>query len=172
MPYFAGQKLRASELNDLTDKDSPLPLGVLMWGNRTSNSTTTTTEVGVLRLDDQPVYLGRWYTIGCGNLVLGSSVANDDVAARIRITTDGSTPSTSSTQIAGIQQRILNTTNLPELPQTTVYVPTADEILSVLLTVARVAGTGNASIISNSSHPINLFIIDMGPAPGDSGTDI
>ena len=172
MTFFSGQRARAADVNDLIDEDSVLPLGIIARGNRTTSSTTTTTEVGVLRLDDIPIYTGRTYRIWTTPLQLDTSVANDVIRANLRITTDGSTPSTSSTVLTWAQSRADDATN----PYTHVisvdYSPAADELLSILLTVARTSGTGNVSILAASTAPINLVVEDIGTDPTDTGTDI
>ena len=172
MTFFSGQKARAADVNDLIDKDSVLPLGIRARGNRTTSSTTTTTEVGVLRLDDIPTYAGRTYKIWTTPLALDTTVANDVAAASVRYTTDGSTPTTSSTQLASSQSALTNATSANTAPISVDYSPSADGLLSVLLTVSRVSGTGNISILATSTVPINLVVEDIGMDPGDSGTDI
>lgn len=172
MTFFAGQTLRAADLNDLIDKDSVLPLGILARGNRTTSSTTTTTEQSVLRLDDIPMYLGRAYKIWTSPLQLDTTVANDVVRANLRITTDGSTPTTSSTVLSWSQTRADDATNPNTASINIDYTPTADELFSVLLTVARTSGTGNVSILAAATAPINLVVEDIGLDPTDTGTDL
>lgn len=173
MAFFAGQKLRASELQDLIDKDSPLPLGLTARGNRTTSSTTTTTEVGVLRIDDVPMYAGRAYKIWTSPLVLDTSVNADIARGALRHTTDGSTPTTSSTLMdAGGQGGMASAANGETRIIQIVYVPAADELFSVLLTVSRIAGTGNISIVGAAGFHINVYIEDIGQDPGDTGVDI
>lgn len=172
MPYFAGQKLRASELNDLIDKDSVLPLGVIARGNRITSSTTTTTEIGVLRLDNVPVYAGRTYRIYTSALRLDTSVANDVVRANLRITTDGSAATTSSTLLSLSQVRAEDVTDQYTAPIVIDYSPPNDGLLSILLTVSRSSGTGNVSIIATGTAPCNLVVEDIGLDPGDTGVDI
>jgi hypothetical protein len=53
------------------------------------------------------------------------------------------------------------------------YVPTADQLFSVLLCVARTTGSaGNSSIGGDATYPIQIWIIDVGEATADAGTDI
>lgn len=170
--FFSGQKLRASEVEALLGQDSPLPLGIQARGNRTTSSTTTTTEVGVLRLDDIPLYMGRTYKIWTTPLRLDTSVANDIARALIRYTTDGSTPTTSSTTLHIAQSILPDATNGQNVDIMCDYSPTTDELFSCLLTVARQSGTGNISIIGASTSPINVVIEDIGLDPTDTGTDI
>lgn len=172
MAFFAGQKLRASELQDLIDKDSPLPRGILARGNRTTSSTTTTSEVGVIRLDDIPIYAGRTYKIWSTALRLDTSVANDVARVNLRYTTDGSTPSTSSTVMTQAQAGLPNATDGNSVDVCVDYSPAADELLSLLLCVSRISGTGSIGIIAGVTAPINLVVEDMGLDPTDTGVDI
>lgn len=170
--YFSGQTLRASDLEFLLGTTSPLPLGILARGNRTTTSTTTTTEVGVLRLDDIPIYAGRTYKIWTSPLRLDTSVANDIARALVRMTTDGATPTTSSTALTSAQAALISATDGDTVDICIDYSPSVDELLSVLLTVARQAGTGNISITGAATVPINMVVEDIGLDPTDTGTDI
>ena len=172
MAFFSGQKLRASDLNDLIDEDSVLPRGNIARGNRTTSSSTTTTEGGVLRLDDFPMYLGRTYKIWTSPLLMDTSVAADVASSNLRITTDGSTPSTSSTILSSVQAPLANATSGNTVPHSIDYTPTADLLFSVLLTVTRVSGTGNISLVGAATAPINMVIEDIGLDKTDTGTDI
>jgi hypothetical protein len=141
-------------------------------GIRTTNSTTTTTEVGVLRLDGITVTLGRLYLIETSTLVLSSTVANDVLRCPLRASTAGAA-GTGSTQVGMAQATMPNTTNPgPGLVARCLYVPGATGTLSVLLSVARQQGTGNVSILAASTFPIQLWVHDMGPDPGDTGVSI
>lgn len=172
MTFFSGQKARAADMNDLIDKDSVLPLGIQARANRITSSTTTTTEVGVLRLDDVPMYLGRTYKIWTTPLFLDTSVANDVAAGNFRYTTDGSTPTTSSGLLDSCQSVLVNAT-FPNTGNIIIdYSPTVDQLFSVLLTVSRQTGTGNISITSSSTAPICINVEDIGQDPTDTGVDI
>lgn len=141
-------------------------------GQRLSNSTTTTTEVGVMRIDDVPITGGHVYEISTSSLLLGTSVANDFVVARLRYTTDGSTPSTSSTLLTQAGARIEVTASGDYAMVRGVYAPSTDETLSVLLSVARASGTGSVGINYGSVVPIEVYVIDLGEDPGDTGVDL
>ena len=172
MTFFSGQRARAADMNDLIDKDSVLPLGIIARGNRVTSSSTTTTEVAVLRLDDIPVYAGRTYRIWTTPLRLDTSVANDVARVNLRHTTDGSTPDTSSTLLTNSQSTLTDATNANSASIEIDYSPAADQLLSVVLTVSRQSGTGNISIVAASTVPINLVVEDIGLDPGDTGTDL
>lgn len=146
--------------------------GIKAIGIRTSNSSTTTTEVGVLRIDDIPITGGHRYEIKTNSIIIHSTTANDVVRAAIRYTTDGSTPSTSSTQLCVAQDAIVNTSFPPSTVASGTYVPATDETLSVLLTVSRQTGAGNVQIIGSATLPTELTIVDLGIDTADVGVDV
>lgn len=146
--------------------------GVIARGERTTSSSTTTSEVAVLRLDDVVVKAGHLITVWTSDLALTSTVANDVVAARLRYTTDGSAATTSST-ILGEGAALQPATIAQRLPVIIKYVPPTDQSLSILLSVARIGGTGNASLAIATNVPtIDLIVSDHGIDPGDTGVDL
>lgn len=157
----------------LDAESSPLPLGVIARARRISNSSATsgTTELGVLRLDSVPVYAGRLYGIGTNSLLVDGSVANDVARLFLRANSAG-TATTSSTQLA-IGQALVGNVSFPEgLFVETVYAPSVDETLSILLSVGRQTGTGSFVVLGGATVPINLVVADLGLDPGDTGTDL
>lgn len=134
----------------------------------TTSTTTTTTEIGVLRLDGVKVKAGRGYKIGGSTYVLASSVNGDGITARLRVTTDGSTATTSSTSFADLAVQTITSTGSGAGVLQRYYYPSADEILSILLTVVRTAGTGNVSINAVNSN-IDLEVEEIGPDTGNVG---
>lgn len=166
MAIAAGGKLRPSDLGTGGSK----PQGILRRGNRPTASSTTTTEVGVLRIDGIPIVAGRAYPIDTGPLYLYSPVTSDVVAGRIRTSTSGAA-TTSSTVLGQPLSNVANSTStsFPEsraLSQ--VYVATVTGTLSVLLTVGRTQGTGSVSI----QVGCDMWIADGGIDPGDTGVDV
>lgn len=158
--------------NALAEYVDAIRTGILAIGIRTTNSSTTTSEVGVLRLDDVPITGGHRIEVKTNSITLHSSVNADVVRAIIRYTTDGSTPTTSSTALCDAQLTVNNTT----FPTTSIasgtYVPASNETLSALLTVSRQSGSGNAQLLGSSSFPLELTIVDLGVDSGDVGVDI
>jgi hypothetical protein len=152
--------------------------GIKARGRRTtSTGTTTTTVLGVLRLDDIPILTGYCYRVKATGLFGVSSVTNDRIRCDLRYTTNAATPSISSPILPGGQcyqwvQIFGGSTGETAGPCETVYEPAADETLSVLLTVVRSAGTGNVSLFADADHCIQLFIEAIGIAVTDTGTDI
>lgn len=136
---------------------------------RETSSSTTTTEVGVLQLEGVKVLGGHSYTIATSSLLPVSSVANDYVGMKIRYTSDGSTATTSSTQLHGVQTRITGASGNETSILVVTYNPTADEVLSILLSVSRVSGTGNAALTGAATTPIELWIDHDGIDPGNTG---
>jgi hypothetical protein len=142
----------------------------------TSSSTTTgTTDIGVLRMDDVAIPAGHLIAIMSSPLAIDGATANDEIRARMRYTTDGSTPSVSSTILPGSKVQIRQTdANVPEQRTIfTTYTPAGAETLSILLCTSHVAGTGAAGIFADGTEDIIEFSVwDMGVDPGDTGTDI
>lgn len=163
---YAGQRLTAAVIA------AGFPNGVVARGRRTTpTGNVTTTETGVLRLDGIPVKAGRGYEITTSDMNMDTSVSNDLATARIRINTAG-TAITSSTQIVQMRNTIDDATNSNVIPLQCYYFPTSDATLSVLLTVQRVAGTGNIIIFCSGTEILDLVVRDMGIAPADSGVVI
>src|SRR5436305_7654672 len=90
-------------------------LRLLKYGTRTTASSTTTTEVGVLRVDNIPVIAGRLYLIYTTPLAIVSTVANDTPRANLRTSTSG-TATTASGQVDLMQIPIPSTANSPLIP--------------------------------------------------------
>jgi Chitobiase/beta-hexosaminidase C-terminal domain len=149
-----------------------LPRGIIAHHKRITNSTTTTTEQGVIRIDDVPIEGGRTYLIHTSSLAVDGSVANDVIRSTIRYTTDGSTPTTSSGALTFAQDLQPNVASAVFVAPRCSYTPSVDETLSVLLTVSRSVGTGTVGMLANSGLPIEIFIEDMGVDVGDTGVDI
>jgi hypothetical protein len=141
-------------------------------GERTTGSSTTTSTVGVLRLDDIPLAAGRVYKICTSALNLDTSVDADVVRAEMRYTTDGSTPTTASTaMMLGAMKLAAAAAAQPVVLQRT-YSPASAETLSLLMCVNRVSGTGSVSILGDPTFPIQMWVEDGGLDPGDVATEI
>jgi hypothetical protein len=140
---------------------------------RTSDSSgATTTELGVLQLESVAVKSGRAYWIGCSTLSV-SGGAGDVVGVRIRYTTDGSTATIASTVLKYQQTTIRTGTPDEPLAVGVWYFPVADQNLSVLLTVARIAGSAGSALIQGASDvPIQMVVEDRGVDPGDTGISL
>lgn len=171
-PTIENGIITVSFLNALAEYINAIRTGIIARGRRVTTSSTTTTVVGVLRLDGIPIIGGRTYKISTSCISMQSSVANDIVTSNIRYTTDGSTPTTSSAALGGVSATVTNTSFGIAVPFIGYYYPTSNETLSVLLTVGRTAGTGNVSLGGSAVQPIDLFVEDAGYDTGDVGVDI
>lgn len=141
-------------------------------GSRVTSPPTTTTEVGVLRLDGVSVLSGHAYTIRTGTLSPVSSIANDYVGIKIRYTSDGTTATTSSTVLQTVQLRITGAGGGEEASIAVTYNPAANQTLSLLLCVSRVSGTGNITFNAGATSPMELWIDHDGVDPGDTGISL
>lgn len=150
------------------------PKGLAGFAQRVSNSTGTTTEVGVLRLDSIAVKSGRAYRIATSNLTHDSTTSNDCLQCRLRLNTGGSAATTASTVI-GNERPVRLTSTAEEIISGGIYAiyqPGADTTISVLLTVARFAGAGTVNLNASATVPIEISIEDIGAAVADTGVDI
>lgn len=166
MTFSAGQKPPAADLDQAVQK-------IMARGRRTTSSTTTTTIVGVLRLDDIVIKSGYSYRISAA-CHPNSTVAADQVEPTIRYTIDGSTPDTASSVLPGGHSIARITTASAPVSKTieTIYEAASDQTLSLLLCVARTAGTGNAYLYATSTAITEIRVDNSGPNVGDTGVDI
>lgn len=138
----------------------------------TSTGTITTTETGVLRIDNIPVKAGSIYQLNTSNINIDTSVDNDVGDARIRIAysaTTGTLATTSSAQIGHFRNTIDNLAQSNTVPINCFYLATADGYVSIILTLQRIAGTGNL-IVFCAGNEILDFVVQFGGAdPGDTG---
>jgi hypothetical protein len=166
----------ANEQNDrLTAVESAGIGQIVKRGSRSTTSTTTTTEIGVMRLDGLVLENGRIYEIIAPTLHLDSSSSNDEIFAQLRHTTNNTSAGTGSTVLPGsrvnFRQADANVTE-PKTIYTTLTAGSG-QTLSVLLTVGRVAGAGNCSLIADGAGALTQILIKMaGDDPSDTGIDI
>lgn len=162
MSVLAGAIADPGAYNDDTRK-------LVARARRTTGSSTTTTEVGVLQIDGVPVQAGRVYLIETNAVGVDTTVANDGGRLQIRVATGGATATTSSTVLDLAQQVIPNIAHSEHFPCGAMYPAASDDVLSVLLTVARSSGTGSLSVVADPTFPVDLLVWDAGVDPGDTG---
>ncbi len=146
--------------------------GVVARHRRTTSSAFTSGETGVIRLNTAVVG-GRLYRVSTNDIVLLGSNANDTIMARFRYDT-GSSPSASVASPVLGGASVIAPTYTPEITAAIAYYPaTVSTVLSVLLCVGKQGGVGTGQIIVDATYPsIEVFIEDLGPDPGSSGTNI
>lgn len=168
MPIGAGEIVTADQYNRDTEK-------ILNRGRRlTTSGGSTGTAVAVLRLDDIPIVGGYLYGIRTSPLALQCTSTGASCRAQIHYTTDGTTPTTSSTVMPGavtqsISGAVSQSTNSPILG---LYSPGSDETLSLLLSVIRSAGAGTVTIFADATNTIDMWVEQLGLDPGDTGVDL
>lgn len=145
----------------------PEPGTIVARANRGSSSSTTTTEIGVLRLDNIPIVNNVLYVVESAPMYI-LSASGDIVNIRFRYNTAGAA-TTASTQLGTGCQVITNAIQPVTAMLRTRYLAATTGTVSILLSVGRAAGTGNTQVFGESDFWItSLGIVD----PGDTGTDI
>lgn len=171
MTFAPGDPVTSDELNAIASYGT-----IIARGSRSTNSSSTsgTTELAVLRVDNITVKAGRLYLIYTGTVGVDVSVANDGARLLIRYDNTGANATTSSTLLT-YSQMILSNIGVQESMQTMgTYAPGSDQTLSVLLALGRATGTGVLFVDcqSTATRPCELLVADMGPDPGDTGVDL
>jgi hypothetical protein len=142
----------------------------------TSSTTSTgTTRIPVLRIDDIALTAGRLYNIRSGVLQCDGATANDGALVEMTYTTDGSTPTISSTVLPGGSAEIVQPNTGVNAPVhiSTTYTPATDETLSILMTFRHSTGTGAMGLVADGGGRLIEFgIYDQGEDPGDTGVDL
>lgn len=152
---------------------SDFVVGVVARGRRTTTTgAITTTELGVLRVDNIPVVAGRLYKIAVGGVNMDASAnANDIATCRIRVSTIGAATIT-STQIGQIRNTIDDPTTSNILAGNFWFPAAASGTLSVLLSCARITGTDNITVFCSGTDILDMVVSCEGTDPGDSGVVI
>lgn len=165
-PFQSQQTFTAQMANDL-------PGRVLARARRESNSTgTTTTEIGVLRLDGIPIKAGWEYEVSVAPVGINSTVANDLLIVNLRASTAGAA-TTASTVIRGMAEAAYSAGGSQRAQGFSVlYDSTVDGTLSVLLSVVRFSGTGTVSLGASAAAPMLMWVRSGGEDPGDTGTEL
>ena len=144
----------------------PLPGTVIARAERTTDSSTTTSEIGVLRLDSIPIVNGYSYGIKSDrHFVL--STTGDIVATMFRGNTAGNA-TTASTVIGAANYGTTNSVQPYSQMLSSNYMSATTGNLSVLLSVARISGTGNTKTFG----AVRFRVIFEGATPADTGVDI
>lgn len=167
MTIYAGQMPTADQLNT-----ELLPGTVIARGRRVTSSTAAAAEQSVLRVDAIPVKSGRLYWIATGSLALDTTVSADSGRCLLRYDNTGASATTASTVLTVSPTYCGNNAQQDAVQIGVFYAPASDETLSILLTTARLAGTGNISLLAAATSPIDLYVMDCSVDPGDSGVDL
>jgi len=147
------------------------PGAVLAWADRQSDSSSTTSEVGVLRLPVGAVPAGQALHISTSSLRVFSD-ANDIAICALRYTTDGTAPTTGSPIMATSITRPTNTSYPESKTIVAIYTPAVAVTLTLLLTVSRYVGAGNVKLHGGAAYPIAITVYASGTGVSDTGVDI
>lgn len=147
--------------------DGAYPGGVIArYARATNKGTFTTTETGIVRIDDVAMLAGRAYSIRYPRIRASSSVAADRIKWHCRINSAGlavvgSTLIARSEGIAGDSMHL-----------EVIRYPAVDENLSIWLGCLRVAGTGNITALGADEGGLEVLVEDLGVSVGFNGTDL
>lgn len=146
--------------------------GIIARGRRSSaTGNITTTETGVLRLDNVPVVSGRAYKVVTNGINMDTDTSNDVGTVRFRVNTAG-TATTSSTLINSFRNTIDNNSQSNVISAIGMFIAGATGNASILLSLIRQAGSGNLIIFCDATNYLDMWVEDMGVAPSDTGVVI
>jgi hypothetical protein len=144
--------------------------GIVAYGSRPSNTpTTTTTELAVLSLSNVEVKAGVAYHIYSSAFIFDSSVLGDTVRATLRFTSDGTAPTTASVPLTASELNVTGGGNQCRTSLSKVYLPTTDQVLNIIMTIVRTAGTGSVDFQHNNGSDIDITVEAVGVAVTDAG---
>lgn len=162
MTFTAGQKVRASQLNEQ---------GVIVArARRIVNTAGSAAAFGILRLDDIPILAGRAYELQATGGIFPNA-ANLHCDMFLRHTTDGSTPGVASPALMQESMELNRNGFVYGYKIRYIHVPPADQTLSLLITAIQTVG-GSIAAYAAANWPTEITIIDLGGDPGDTGVDI
>lgn len=165
MTFTAGQKIRASQLNEQ---------GVCVArGRRTTGPgrTTTTTRTSAKKVIEVGASLiaGRCYEVKCPNVGVFSAAAGR-IGLQINYTINNTTPGPASTALCFTQVDTPTSDQVIKTDVGDIYVPGSAQTFRAVLSFWAV-NAGDYGVFAASDWATNLLIVDMGPDPGDSGVD-
>jgi hypothetical protein len=150
------------------------PMGVIAWARRSAPKTGLgATETGVELLDSFFLPVNRFYSVHTESLYIASTL-NEAAFYRVRLrfTTDGSTPSTTSTLGS-----IWEDTSFSGSGEGAAYgefflTPTTPNFLSVLLTFQRITGAGTFTVAGlGAANGPTIVVEDLGALLINTGVD-
>lgn len=165
MPFTAGQKLRASELN---------AQGVVKArGRRTTGPGTTTATVRTSA--KKVIEVGASLTAGRAYMVSADKVgvfsaAVGRIGLQLTYTTNNTTPGAGSTALCFTQLDTPTGDQVVKSDVGAIYVPGTNQTFRVVLSFWAV-NPGTYGVFAASDWPTDLLIVDLGPDPGDVGVD-
>lgn len=163
MPFTAGQKLKASDLNSATG-DGVIARNIRATGITPPGSTNTRMLSTIATVTS-----GRSYKV-TAKMEAVSTVSGVTSQTELHYTTDGTEPTSSST----IMGRTIWDHRTSGVPDTVIvegyYHALASGTFRVALTGYRVVGTGDIAFSGAATYPMTLTVEDVGLTVAVSGT--
>jgi hypothetical protein len=168
-------------INDLHLRTAALEQGsqaVIAWGRRTttSNTSASSTEVPVLRIDAIPVKAGCTYQVNTGPIFATStgvsgtpSGEGTSILLRYATSTLSTVQATTSSNKIGHFRIPLVITQTPTPWVGGAFTSTIDGFASVLLGFFRNSGSGTHTLVPTASDPLDMFVQYGGVAPSNTG---
>lgn len=148
--------------------------GVLIkYGRReTSSGTTTTTALGVLRVDNIQLCTGNQYLIKL-NTTLFTTVANDSATMRAHLNLAGAATTASTLITLFNSGAVPNVANGISATASVVFTATSNTTTaSVLMAVFRLTGTGNISAFGDPVVPSEIAVYEVGRNISNDGVSL
>lgn len=153
------------------DVVATLPASIVYYGNRNTASSTTsgTTEMSILRLDNMVLKAGYTYLAVCFGIRATVTTVTDHFKVTLKYNSAG-TATTSSTEIGRVENTAASTNSYPPIfgwisPGSTT------SAASLLLSVIRTSGAGTF-VTNNDTGGLWIAIFDCGIVVSDTGVDL
>ena len=144
---------------------------LVAYGKRTTNTVLSTSEQPHMQLDF-PYVGGRQYLVVASGF-LSNDTTGGRALARIRLTTDGTTPGITSTpvQLYRTQGMYTGTGSVPFMMRSAIGVATPGNYEYSALLTCEAEGSGQARLTSGGGNPVEMWVYDEGPFIEDTGID-
>lgn len=156
------------------DAVQSLPQGVVYQGNRSTASSTTsgTTALGILRIDNMVLKAGYAYNFVCGNIRATIATPGANFKLYLAYSSSGAA-TTASSEIGKSEQNPPNSTwNWPR-PDGWVVPGTTTSAASILLAIVRTNSAAASTFVTLAdTGGLWLSVIDYGVAVSDTGVDV
>lgn len=155
---------------------SSAPKGVIARGFVTtqSNGGVGANPTSAMRLDNVSLQANHMYRIFTNNATLFGT-ANDTDSMNIRFKTGGGAAGTGDAELPGARSevKLINGGGTAGMARCdTVYVPGADQVVSLLVTGERNTGSGTVIVYADATNILALTVVDLGIAPTNTAVDL
>lgn len=155
---------------------SAFPKGVIARGFVTtqSNGGVGANPTSAMRLDSVSLQSGHMYRIFTNNVTLFGT-ANDTDSMNIRFKTGGVAAGTGDAELPGARSevKLVNGGGTAGMVRCdTVYVPGADQVVSLLVTGERNTGSGTVIVYADATNILALTVVHLGVAPTNTAMDL